>query len=49
MRNRVPTWGGSEGESVAQAERRIPGFLRHRERLVTASDYDEITRATPGV
>ena len=49
VRNRVPTWGGSEGESVAQAERRIPGFLRHRERLVTASDYDEITRATPGV
>ena len=49
VRSRVPTWGGSEGESLAQAERRIPGFLRHRDRLVTAEDYREITAATPGV
>ncbi len=49
VRNGVPTWGGSEGESLAQAERRIPGLLHHRDRLVTAGDYEQITRATPGV
>ncbi|MCK7496567.1 MAG: hypothetical protein MZW92_40875 [Comamonadaceae bacterium] len=48
-RNPVPTWGGSDGETVGQAERRIPGFIRHRDRLVTFTDYVEITRATPGV
>lgn len=49
VRNPVPTWGGSDGETVAQAERRIPGFIRHRDRLVTFKDYAEITCATPGV
>lgn len=47
--NPVPTWAGSAGETVAQAEKRIPGVLRHHERLVTASDYLDIARATPGV
>ncbi len=49
VRNPVPTWGGSEGESVADAERRIPAHLRHRERLVTQEDYLDIVRNTPGV
>lgn len=47
--NPVPTWGGSEGESVADAERRIPGVMRHHERLVTAQDYRDIAKAVPGV
>lgn len=47
--NPVPTWGGTEGESVAQAEQRIPGVIRHRNRLVTHQDIREIVLAAPGV
>jgi Baseplate J-like protein len=47
--NPVPTWGGDEEESVAQAERRIPGYLRHRDRLVATEDFLDITWRTPGV
>jgi len=47
--NPVPTWGGAAGETVAEAERRIPGFLANRDRLVSAEDIREITAATPGI
>lgn len=47
--NPVPTWGASDAETVAAAERRIPATLAHRHRLVTESDFEEITRRTPGV
>lgn len=47
--NPAPTWGGGDPESVADAEFRIPRWLRHRDRLVTEEDFREITWATPGV
>ncbi|ARA94267.1 putative baseplate assembly protein [Rhodothermaceae bacterium RA] len=47
--NPVPTWGGDEAETVEDAEKRIPGFLQHRDRLVTEADFREITLRTPGV
>lgn len=47
--NPVPTWGGDRGETLDEAERRIPAVLTHRERLVSATDFKEITQATPGV
>jgi predicted phage baseplate assembly protein len=47
--NPAPTWGGSDSESVADAEFRIPRWLRHRDRLVTEDDFREIAWATPGV
>jgi predicted phage baseplate assembly protein len=47
--NPVPTWGGDEAESVEEAERRIPKYLQHRDRLVTATDFKDITLRTPGV
>ena len=47
--NPVPTWGGDEAESVADAEKAIPATLHHRERLVSAEDCEQITRRTPGV
>jgi predicted phage baseplate assembly protein len=49
IENPIPTWGGDEGESVAEAERNIPRHLRHRDRLVTAGDFEDIARRTPGV
>jgi predicted phage baseplate assembly protein len=45
----LPTLGGQAAETLAEAERRIPGWLRHRDRAVTASDYRTVAAETPGV
>ncbi len=47
--NEIPTWGGDEPETTEEAEKRIPAFLRHRDRLVSADDFEEIARRTPGI
>lgn len=47
--NPLPTWGGSDAETVADAEFRIPRVVRHRNRLMSVADFAEITRETPGV
>jgi hypothetical protein len=47
--NPLPTWGGSEEESIEEAEKRIPLYLKHRNRLVTRTDFEEIIMRTPGV
>jgi predicted phage baseplate assembly protein len=47
--NPIPTWGGDEAESAQEAERRIPRYLQHRDRLVSQEDFEDITRRTPGV
>ena len=47
--NPLPTWGGAEGETVSEAERNIPKFLRHSDRAVTAEDFKDIVRRAPGV
>ena len=45
----LPAQGGEDAESLAEAEKRIPTLLRHRERAVTAEDYRRIALDTPGV
>jgi predicted phage baseplate assembly protein len=45
----LPTDGGADPESLADAERRIPAWLRHRDRAVTAADYRSVAAETPGV
>jgi hypothetical protein len=47
--NPIPTWGGDEAETAAEGERRIPLYLQHRDRAVSAADFAEITAQTPGV
>jgi predicted phage baseplate assembly protein len=47
--NPIPTWGGDDGESVADGERKIPPYLRHRDRAVSAADFEDIVRQTPGI
>ncbi len=47
--NPVATWGAGAGEDTAAGERNIPRYLKHRDRLVTASDFRDITLRTPGV
>ncbi|MFW2349982.1 putative baseplate assembly protein [Qipengyuania sp.] len=45
----LPLAGGTDAETIAQAEARIPATLRHRERAVTRTDYAELAATTPGV
>jgi len=47
--NALPTWGGADAEAVASGEKRVSAFIRHRDRLVTADDFEEIARRAPGV
>lgn len=49
IENPLPTWGGADGETVAEGERNIPLYLRHRDRLVTEQDFKDVTRRAPGV
>lgn len=43
------TIGGADAETLEEAEKRIPEFLRHGDRAVTASDYQQLARETPTV
>lgn len=45
----LPTEGGQDAETLAEAERRIPAWLRHRDRAVTTADYRAVAAETPGV
>lgn len=47
--NPIPTWGGADAETVANGEKQISRYPQHRDRLVTAADFDTIARRTPGV
>jgi hypothetical protein len=47
--NPVRTWGGAEAETIDEGEKQIARYLRHRDRLVSAEDFDTIVRRTPGV
>ena len=45
----LPVQGGVDAETVDAAERRIPGYFRHRDRAVTAEDYRTLAKRAPGV
>lgn len=45
----LPLGGGTDHESVVEAERRIPASFRHRDRAVTAGDYRQLAKGMPGV
>ena len=47
--NHLRAWGGADAERVSEGEKHIPRFLQHRERLVTATDFETIALRTPGV
>ena len=47
--NPLPTYGASRSETLDEAEGRIPGSYRRRNRLVSRSDFEEIALGTPGV
>ncbi len=45
----LPTLGGQDAETLEDAEKRIPALFRHRDRAVTADDYEQLALTTPGV
>ncbi len=45
----VPTVGGTEAETLDDAEKRIPALLRHRDRAITEDDFKRLSADTPGV
>jgi hypothetical protein len=47
--NALRTWGGADAESVAHGEKGIARYVQHRDRLVTAEDFDAVARRAPGV
>ncbi|MBK1888288.1 MULTISPECIES: baseplate J/gp47 family protein [Marinobacter] len=47
VRHLWPLTGGRDAETVEQAEKRIPKFLTHRNRAVTAADFKVITEGNP--
>ena len=49
IRNRQAAEGGLDAETLADAMVRAPKLLRHRDRAVTAEDYEDLALQTPAV
>ncbi|MBI3273450.1 MAG: putative baseplate assembly protein [Planctomycetes bacterium] len=47
--NLFPAHGGAEEEGLEALRARAPGILRAGDRAVTAADFEELARGTPGV
>jgi hypothetical protein len=47
--NPIRAWGGAEAEPVGEGEKQIARYLQHRDRLVSAMDFETIALRTPGV
>jgi len=45
----LATDGGDEGETLAEAEQRIPAVFRHRDRAVTEDDFRRVAAEAPGM
>lgn len=45
----VATTGGEDAETLDEAEKRIPAFLKHGDRAVTEEDYKRLAADTPAV
>ncbi|MEP7306032.1 MAG: baseplate J/gp47 family protein [Acidobacteriota bacterium] len=48
VRQPIATTGGADAESLDAAQKRIPAWLRHRDRAVTADDYRSLAESIPG-
>ncbi|MCP4181734.1 MAG: putative baseplate assembly protein [Hyphomicrobiales bacterium] len=45
----IETTGGKDAETLEDAEKRIPGVLKHSHRAITEADYKQLALHTPGV
>jgi predicted phage baseplate assembly protein len=46
--NPVRSWGGADAEPVADGEKQVRRYLQHRDRLVSADDFESIAWRAPG-
>ena len=44
----IATTGGADSETLDAVEQRLPGTLRHKDRAVTADDYQSLALSIPG-
>ena len=44
----IPTTGGADPETLDSAEQRLPAYLKHQDRAVTAADYRNLVQEIPG-
>ncbi len=49
VHNPIPTWGGADAESVAEGEKQVSRWLQHRDRCVSAEDFEAIAWRAPGL
>ena len=49
VNNPIRTWGGGDAQDMESAEKSIARYVKHRDRLVSVEDFEEITRQTPGI
>ena len=49
VNNPVQSWGGADAETVDSGEKQVRRYLQHRDRLVSADDFEAIACRTPGV
>ncbi len=47
--NPLPTTGGAAGESLDDAQSRIPLYVQNANRAVSAEDFSDIVESTPGI
>jgi len=47
--NPVRAWGGADAEAAGDGEKQIARYLQHRDRLVSAQDFQTIALRTPGL
>lgn len=47
--NPVQSWGGADAETVDSGEKQVRRYLQHRDRLVSADDFEAIACRAPGV
>lgn len=47
--NPVQTWGGADAETTDTGEKQIRRYLQHRDRLVSADDFESIAYRAPGI
>ena len=47
--NPLPTSGGTAGETLDQAESRIPLYVQNANRAVSAADFRDVVSSTPGI
>ncbi len=47
--NPVRTWGGADAETAGDGEKQIKRYLQHRDRLVSAQDFESIAWRAPGI